>query len=123
LPDPQDALGLRYLHPELEVMAIGVRGRRVPAHRHPRSTFSRVIGRHEALSLDRRADSLLQRYSAFACPSRQLRTCSKAKVWAVADESSRPSKRQKDLADIARILEVRPDLRSRVPNAILERLF
>src|SRR5438093_9701922 len=79
LPDPQDALGLRYLHPELEVMAVGVRGRRVPAHGHPRRTFSRVIGRHEALSLDRRADSLLQRYSAFACPSRQLRTCSKAK--------------------------------------------
>src|SRR5262249_4364338 len=32
------------------------------------------------------------------------------KVWAAPDESGRPSKRQKDLADIARLLEVRPDL-------------
>jgi hypothetical protein len=45
------------------------------------------------------------------------------KVWAAGDESRRPSKRQKDLADIARILEVRPDLRSSVPKEILERLF
>jgi hypothetical protein len=45
------------------------------------------------------------------------------KVWAASDPARRPSKRQKDLADIARLLEVRPDLRSRVPLEILQRLF
>ena len=45
------------------------------------------------------------------------------KVWAVQDPARRPSKRQKDLADIARLIEVRPGLRSRVPAAILDRLF
>jgi hypothetical protein len=44
------------------------------------------------------------------------------KVWAASDPGRRPSKRQKDLADIARLLEVRPDLRSQVPPEILLRL-
>ena len=44
------------------------------------------------------------------------------KVWAVQDEQLRPSKRQKDLADIARILERYPDLRSHVPQGVLDRL-
>jgi len=42
---------------------------------------------------------------------------------AAADTSRRPSKRQKDLADIGRILEARPNLRSLVPEKILDRLF
>lgn len=45
------------------------------------------------------------------------------KVWAAEDPSRRASKRQKDLADIARLLESRPDLRPRVPDSILKRLF
>jgi hypothetical protein len=45
------------------------------------------------------------------------------KVWAVQDEDRRPSKRQKDLADIARLLEAFPDLRSEVPAAVLEKLL
>lgn len=45
------------------------------------------------------------------------------KVWAAEDPSRRASKRQKDLADIARLLETRPELRPRVPQAILDRLF
>lgn len=44
------------------------------------------------------------------------------KVWA-AQDPGRPSKRQKDLADISRLLEERPELRSRVPADILSRLF
>ena len=44
------------------------------------------------------------------------------KVWAVADAGRRPSKRQKDLADIARPLERYPSLRSRVPAEILGKL-
>ena len=44
------------------------------------------------------------------------------KIRAASDASRRASKRQKDLADIARLLETRPDLRDRVPPAILARL-
>jgi hypothetical protein len=45
------------------------------------------------------------------------------KVWAVTDRTRRASKRQKDLADIARILEASPDLRSLVPDEVLGRLM
>jgi hypothetical protein len=44
------------------------------------------------------------------------------KVWAATDATQRPSKRQKDLADIARLLDVEPALRTRVPQDILDRL-
>lgn len=46
-----------------------------------------------------------------------------AKIWAVQDPQRRGSKRQKDLADIARLLESFPALRARVPQDILDRLF
>jgi hypothetical protein len=45
------------------------------------------------------------------------------KVWAAQDPTRRPSKRQKDLADISRLLEARPDLRARVPDDVLRRLI
>jgi hypothetical protein len=45
------------------------------------------------------------------------------KIWAVMDDTRRPSKRQKDLADIARLLEVYPALRARVPVDVLARLI
>jgi hypothetical protein len=45
------------------------------------------------------------------------------KVWAAQDASRRPSKRQKDLADISRLLEACPALRPRVPQEILDRLL
>lgn len=45
------------------------------------------------------------------------------KVWAVSDPERRASKRQKDLADIARIIEVEPHLRAAVPKPILDRLL
>jgi len=44
------------------------------------------------------------------------------KVWAAMDTTRRPSKRQKDLADISRLLESFPHLRDRVPAEILARL-
>jgi hypothetical protein len=45
------------------------------------------------------------------------------KVWAAQDPTRRPSKRQKDLADIARLLEAHPELRGRVPSDVLSRLI
>jgi hypothetical protein len=44
------------------------------------------------------------------------------KIWAVLDPTRRPSKRQKDLADIARLLEAYPELRQSVPADVLARL-
>jgi hypothetical protein len=45
------------------------------------------------------------------------------KVWAAQDPARRPSKRQKDLADIARLIEAYPTLRPQVPPDILSRLI
>jgi hypothetical protein len=42
----------------------------------------------------------------------------KGKTWAYLDEKRRGSKRQKDLADIIRIVEVYPRLRQRLPSEI-----
>jgi hypothetical protein len=44
------------------------------------------------------------------------------KLWAAMDPDRRSSKRQKDLADIARLLEAYPHLRGRVPVEVLARL-
>ena len=41
------------------------------------------------------------------------------KLWAATDPTRRPSKRLKDLADIARLVEAYPALRERVPADIL----
>jgi hypothetical protein len=45
------------------------------------------------------------------------------KIWAALDPDRRGSKRQKDLADIARIIENYPELRPRVPPELTSRLF
>ena len=45
------------------------------------------------------------------------------KVWAASDTTRRPSKRQKDLADISRLVEGFPHLREQVPGALLDRLL
>jgi hypothetical protein len=44
------------------------------------------------------------------------------KIWAYLDEGRRGSKRQKDLADIARLVEAFPDLLERLPSEIRKRL-
>lgn len=45
------------------------------------------------------------------------------KIWAAQDAERRASKRQKDLADIARILEAYPDLKLQVPPDLLAKLI
>jgi len=44
------------------------------------------------------------------------------KVWAFSDPARRKSKRQKDLADIARIVEAFPDLAPTLPGQVRDRL-
>jgi hypothetical protein len=55
-------------------------------------------------------------------PVASLEDVLQGKVWAALDPAHRPSKRQKDLADIARLLETYPHLRQRVPAEVLARL-
>jgi hypothetical protein len=45
------------------------------------------------------------------------------KVWAFLDPERRNTKRQKDLADIARLLDAHPRLRPQVPDEVLRRLL
>ncbi|MBI5388479.1 MAG: nucleotidyl transferase AbiEii/AbiGii toxin family protein [Verrucomicrobia bacterium] len=44
------------------------------------------------------------------------------KLRAYGNPQQRPSKRQKDLADIARLIETHPTLRARVPTEVLSRI-
>lgn len=46
----------------------------------------------------------------------------RGKIWAAQDPSRRASKRQKDLADIARLIEEKPSLRSSVPVEIIQKI-
>jgi len=45
------------------------------------------------------------------------------KIWAAMDETRRPSKRQKDLADIMRLIEKDPTLVSLLPEDLKKRLY
>lgn len=56
-------------------------------------------------------------------PVASLEDVLQGKIWAALDPALRPSKRQKDLADIARLIEAYPDLRNQVPQDILKRLI
>jgi hypothetical protein len=55
-------------------------------------------------------------------PVAALEDVLQGKIWAAADKARRASKRQKDLADIARLIEAHPHLRDRVPKDLLDRL-
>jgi hypothetical protein len=46
----------------------------------------------------------------------------RGKVWACSDEKRRASKRQKDLADIYRIVEGYPELKSKLPESIQNKM-
>ena len=46
----------------------------------------------------------------------------KGKVWAYSDQQRRRSKRQKDLADISRLIEAYPSLTDKVPAEIQDKL-
>ena len=80
------------------------------------------------IQTDERYASFVERASqrevlGLALPVADLRDILQGKVWAVQDPQRRGSKRQKDLADIARILEKYPELSERVPQTLRARLF
>ncbi len=58
----------------------------------------------------------------YRLPVARIEDLLQGKIWAALDTTRRPSKQLKDLSDIARILEVAPDLRTRVPSEILQKI-
>ena len=58
----------------------------------------------------------------FQLPVAQIEDLLVGKTWAALDGTRRPSKQLKDLSDIARILEVAPELRTKVPPEILSKI-
>ena len=80
------------------------------------------------IQTDKRYSEFVKRASVRSVLGMELPVASvedvlQGKIWAVMDSERRGSKRQKDLADIARILENYPHFRSQVPQEILERLL
>jgi hypothetical protein len=80
------------------------------------------------IQTDKRYSSFLERASPRSILGMELPVASvedvlQGKIWAALDSERRGSKRQKDLADIARILENYPQYRSHVPQEILARLL
>lgn len=80
------------------------------------------------VQLDPRYDSFVDRCEKrrildLELPVACLEDVLQEKVWAAADSSRRPSKRQKDLAGISRLLESYPHLRDLVSQDILARFF
>ena len=55
-------------------------------------------------------------------PVARIEDVLQGKVWAALDAERRSSKRQKDLADISRLIEAQPALRAQVPAEVLARL-
>jgi hypothetical protein len=80
------------------------------------------------IQTDKRYGVFLERASVRSVLGMELPVASvedvlQGKIWASLDSERRGSKRQKDLADISRLLENYPQYRSLVPREILERLL
>ncbi len=80
------------------------------------------------IQTDARYGAFLQNASVrnilgMSLPVASLEDVLQGKIWAVSDFERRGSKKQKDLADIARILESYPELRNNVPQEILSKLL
>jgi Nucleotidyl transferase AbiEii toxin, Type IV TA system len=80
------------------------------------------------IQTDKRYSSFVERASVhtvlgLTLPVASVEDVLQGKIWAALDPERRGSKRQKDLADIARILEKFPELRNQVPHEIRARLL
>jgi hypothetical protein len=80
------------------------------------------------IQLDSRYQAFIVRSSRKAVLGYELPVASAedvlaGKIWAASDETRRGSKRQKDLADISRLIETDAKLLDRVPTSIREKLL
>jgi hypothetical protein len=105
-------------------------GRHFRVERFPHSVNVTAPGSDLRLQLqtDSRYGTFVSRASTcevlgLKLPVARVEDVLQGKIWAVQDPTRRASKRQKDLADISRLVEVRPELRDRVPADVLARLI
>ncbi|MFZ5799883.1 MAG: nucleotidyl transferase AbiEii/AbiGii toxin family protein [Candidatus Omnitrophota bacterium] len=68
------------------------------------------------------AKASLKEVLGYKIPVAAIEDVLKGKFWAAMEETRRPSKRQKDFADILRLLEVRPTLKRLLPEKLKKRL-
>lgn len=79
------------------------------------------------IQTDPRYQVFLKRSSAkdvlgYQIPVASIEDVFQGKLWAAQDPSRRASKRQKDLADILRLIEAKPSLASLVPESLQKQL-
>lgn len=75
-------------------------------------------GRYQAFLKGVKSKKIL----GYRLPVASIENVLQGKIWAASDEKRRPSKRQKDLADILRLIEVKPGLRKFLPEKLKKRL-
>jgi hypothetical protein len=80
------------------------------------------------IQTDKRYQSFIKRavendILGYKIPVAAIEDVLQGKIWAAMDETMRASKRQKDLADILRLVEVREDLISIIPESLKNKLF
>lgn len=68
------------------------------------------------------SDAVQKNILGYKLPVAKIENVLQGKIWAYQDETRRPSKRQKDLADIMRLLETNKNLLLLVPEEIKKRL-
>lgn len=66
--------------------------------------------------------SLIKKVLGYKMKVASIEDIMKGKIWAYSDEQRRGSKRQKDLADIFRIIESYPKLKNELPESIKRKL-
>lgn len=65
----------------------------------------------------------VQNVLGYKLPVAAIEDIFQGKVWAATDETRRPSKRQKDLADILRLIEVKDELKNSLPAKLKNQLM
>ncbi len=104
-------------------------GRRFTVHRFPHSinVSSPASDLRIQLQTDPRYQDFIARASrrtvlGYEIPVAALEDVLQGKVWAFSDPTRRPSKRQKHLADIMRLVETHPHLIALLPDPVRERI-
>jgi outer membrane biogenesis lipoprotein LolB len=67
--------------------------------------------------------ALVKDVMGYRLPVARIEDVFQGKVWAASDTRRRPSKRQKDLSDIQRLIETRPGLADSLPVSLRNRLL
>jgi hypothetical protein len=121
-------LDLVVIAEHLEALVV-VLERHFSVKRFPHSV--NVYSAHSDLRIQIQTDARYQPFVAraesktvlgYSMPVAALEDVIRGKVWAFADPTRRASKRQKDLADVLRLVEAHPHLLSSLPDPLKEQI-